>query len=695
MEFLARITRLLILLCLGCACAAARAQSNSVSIGLTSLIIQGELNQFKTSIPFQVEAAPAYAFSITGNVHGEGPVFSVLAPASEPAAAAFDAIHQGLSSALQGNVPNPGSQLPANILSEQVTSGTDGVFNATFSLSIDATGEVDFTVTNVALVIDGQPDTTDRLVFDSGSVTVTALSPDVSVATLSATNVTVRGATLQSSVICPNPFQAYFVYGAGTSLSGTSSMVSLASSGSAQQISIALAGLLPHQIYHYRAAAADVTGPSYGVEAIFKTADNPPVAGNLTAFAGTAPLPIPVLTVCSDPDGDVLKVTKVSAGGAGKSAITAGGKAVTYQFQSNSQPLDHFDYTISDGFGGTATGQVNLVNYATLAGAYCALLLNPGAQNSGAGFLRLTLAGTGRCTGSLTIAGVAYPFAGAFNSSGNLSVTISTPGTPFGTTITLAMVQDGAGYQLSAGVAMNALRLAGTLPPASAALAGTYTMALPPPPGASYVGCGYAVLKVASTGLATLSGALPDGAPFTCSTTFDAANQAGVFSLLYAAANRGSLAGTLTVSGSTNALISGDLVWTKPALASAGIDQGPFSISLSGSGGVYVAPVHAAALQFGNGSNTGRILLSGGNLNSPLDYAFSLSPSNAVAFQAAQDHGLTLTISAATGLFSGHYIDPLNAATRTFHGVLLQGSESGAGYFLGDSEGGMVEIGPP
>jgi len=685
---------MLLLCAVGIRATAQGQQTNSVSVGLTSLIIQGELNQVRGSLPYQLTDAPAYVYSITGNVHGEGPIYSVLVPGSEPVGTAFESIHKGLSSVLQGSVPNPGAQLPATILSEQVTSGTDRAFNALFSLSLDATGLTTFAVTNVAMTANGQPDTTDRLVFDSGNVTVTALFADVSVATLPAANITPNGATLQARVFCPNNFQAYFVYGTNSSsFSGTTAVVSAAASGTAQNIFIPVTGLLPHQVYYFQAVGADITGPSYGSTQSFKTGDGPLAAGSVTVFCGLAPLSIPVLAYASDPAGDALKVVGVTQGVAGRAAVTAGGAAVSYRFTSGIEPEDHFTYTVSDGFGGFATGNVNVVNYATLAATYSAVLLDPGSQNSGSGFLRVTLSPTGQCTGSLTIAGVTYPFRCALDWSGRLSATLSTSA-PAGTAVTLNLAQAGSGYVLNARVAMDAMRLSATLPPAWGGAPGTYTFVMPPPRGTSCAGSGYALVKIASNGLAAIAGALPDGAPFSCQTVLNSNGQAGVFSLLYAAPNRGSLAGSLALGGAGNAVLTGSLVWTKPACSSAGIDPGPFSITLSGSGGRYLPQVDSPALRFGTAGNTGRAVLSAGNLNSPILHVVAVAPNNVVTVVGAANDRFALTIQHATGLLTGHFNDPLTGMTRKIQGALLQGSATGGGYFLGDSVSGSLGIGP-
>ncbi|HEX4083441.1 MAG TPA: hypothetical protein VHY22_00915 [Chthoniobacteraceae bacterium] len=679
------------LVLLGATGGVARAQSsNSVSIGLANLIVQGELNQFRTNDSFQIVAAPAYIYSITGNVHGVGPIFSLLVPTSEPAATAFEAIDKGLSSALQGSVANSGGTLPATVLNQQVSSGTDGVFNANFGISIDASGLASFSLTGVAINEGGQPDTTDQLVFDSGSLTITALSADVGVSTLAAEGVTDGGAILHSSVICPNAFQAYFLYGTGTTLSGTSTMVSLASSGTAQIISIPLTGLLPHQLYHMRAVAADITGPSYGALGSFITLDDPPVSGTFTAFAGLTPLTIPVLSHCVDPDGNVLKVTAVVPGYGGRAVIAAGRKTITFQF-TGAMLTDKLYYTVADDYGGSSTGLVNLVNYAGLAGSYSAVLVDGNSQQ--AGYLRVTLSATGICTGSVIIGGVAHAFTGVLNSSGQLVKNIAS-NSPNGISVTIDLVPNGPGYALDAAVAQNAVRLSAMLQQSAAGLAtGSYTVALSPPMGSAWAGSGYAVINVGATGAATVTGALPDGVAFSCSTAVDALGQASVYSPLYASSNRGSLSGELALHGATVATaVTGTLQWTKPAQSTAWINQGPFSIALTGSGGPYV-PLEPA-LQFGASGNIGQITLTGGNLNSPIREAFSISPANVVSILGAGGYGMSLSIQPASGLFSGKFIDPLTGQGRAIHGVLLQSSGAAAGYFLGDSIPGAAVLGP-
>lgn len=68
---------------------------------------------------------------------------------------------------------------------------------------------------------------------------------------------------------------------------------------------------------------------------------------------------IAVLANDSDPDGDPLTIVSVTAPSAGQASIAAGGKSVIY-VAPNWGDVNTFNYTISDGKGGTATALVRV-----------------------------------------------------------------------------------------------------------------------------------------------------------------------------------------------------------------------------------------------------------------------------------------------------------------------------------------------
>lgn len=139
-------------------------------------------------------------------------------------------------------------------------------------------------------------------------------------------------------------------------------------------------------IFDYNDAVADLGESSTerrGVDLTdtgspFRTADHDPVivglsltqpntaplAGDDSATTGyKAPVTIPVLANDSDPDGDTLSVTSVSAPASGSAVINSDG-TITYtpsaEQATGSLLTDSFSYTVSDGAGGTATATVTV-----------------------------------------------------------------------------------------------------------------------------------------------------------------------------------------------------------------------------------------------------------------------------------------------------------------------------------------------
>src|SRR5206468_161354 len=90
------------------------------------------------------------------------------------------------------------------------------------------------------------------------------------------------------------------------------------------------------------------------------TPNRPPVAANDTASTPqNTPVTINVVANDTDPDGDALTVTGVTQGAHG-SVINNGNGTVKYSPNAGYVGPDTFTYTISDGHGGTATGQVTV-----------------------------------------------------------------------------------------------------------------------------------------------------------------------------------------------------------------------------------------------------------------------------------------------------------------------------------------------
>lgn len=104
------------------------------------------------------------------------------------------------------------------------------------------------------------------------------------------------------------------------------------------------------------------------------TTDRPPVAANDSASAkDTQPVIINVLANDSDPDGDLLAVTSTTRPARGTVTINANG-SLTYTPTAPYSGTDAFQYTVSDGKGGTdsATVTVALSQTQVSTGSYTA-----------------------------------------------------------------------------------------------------------------------------------------------------------------------------------------------------------------------------------------------------------------------------------------------------------------------------------
>jgi outer membrane protein OmpA-like peptidoglycan-associated protein len=96
------------------------------------------------------------------------------------------------------------------------------------------------------------------------------------------------------------------------------------------------------------------------------TPNHPPVAGPMSVrvLKGES-IDIPVLQAASDPDGDVLTVISINHNGPIPTNIVTlnADNTVTYQSIHGWFGHDYFEYTVSDGHGGTATGTIAVAVY--------------------------------------------------------------------------------------------------------------------------------------------------------------------------------------------------------------------------------------------------------------------------------------------------------------------------------------------
>lgn len=140
------------------------------------------------------------------------------------------------------------------------------------------------------------------------------------------------------------------------------------SGSAAQSVTATKTGLLPHTTYKFRVSATNADGTSVGSDVTFTTGNSAPVAGNDEFHRSLGQLAeLPVLANDSDADWDAVFITSVTDGAHGTVAINSGGVTLTYYPGPSYRGNDTFTYTISDGYGGTATATVALKNTSPAA----------------------------------------------------------------------------------------------------------------------------------------------------------------------------------------------------------------------------------------------------------------------------------------------------------------------------------------
>lgn len=248
---------------------------------------------------------------------------------------------------------------------------------------------------------------------------------------------------------------------------------------------------------------------------------------------------------------------------------------------------------------------------------------------------------------------------------------------------------------------------------------GSYNFVLPMPPEpaladtSSPEGTGFGTFIVArDTGIATITGRLPDDSTYTASSAVGIQGQMVVFTPIYAAPNLGSLLGRLDIAPATNAddnTLNGLLSWSRPSFAAAAkqrLDPDGFEapVALAADGARYIAPI-APALVLGlaeAGPNTASLSFFRGGIGSPPPtpgLAITLGKSSAVVPPAINPRKTTLSFVPSRGTFTGTFTlednDPLDlrpppAVLRklsrrvTFNGLLVLTADGwrGVGSFL-------------
>jgi hypothetical protein len=203
-----------------------------------------------------------------------------------------------------------------------------------------------------------------------------------------------------------------------------------------------------------------------------------------------------------------------------------------------------------------------------------------------------------------------------------------------------------------------------------------------------------ASIKVTAAGDATMTGKLFDGTSVTASGGVDSYRSAYLGASLYA--GRGRLAIRADLKATAETLGSGSFSLLRPGRANQAVELATLDISGTGATTTRYIPPTAGqrALSVWNPAGLGNADLSGGGFAVLTTKAFTISPANKVTVAVPLPENLKLTITPATGFFSGTVIPTGSNVAKPIYGVLQQGGVGsvGRGFFLNGILPGKVRL---
>ncbi len=330
--------------------------------------------------------------------------------------------------------------------------------------------------------------------------------------------------------------------------------------------------------------------------------------------------------------------------------------------------------------------------YTAAAGTYNGLFFESDevrVNSAGAFNLRAEL--NGNYSGWLQIGYARYSF------SGKLSVDLSATnvitrwnGTPMNLSIRLGQGSEAGQIAGDVSDGVWSSSLAGGRTTTNSLFAGDYTVVIPGVTGSAQIPAGdsYATLHVAADGLATMNGTLADGSQFMQSAYITEQGDWPMYVSLYAA--KGAVVSWIHFADLSNSDLRGTLVWIKEAGASATSYPNGFINETEAVGSRYAAPtgqgkainLSAAAVNF-----------SGGTIASAFNNAVSVNAGSQVV--NLSPNAMTLTISTASGAFTGQVTEPGVGTVRKFGGVVLQKQNAGFGCTSGTATSSRVIFAAP
>jgi hypothetical protein len=421
----------------------------------------------------------------------------------------------------------------------------------------------------------------------------------------------------------------------------------------------------------------EITSPANGAS----------VTGNSVTVRGTA----------SDSAGVVAGVYCRVDGGSWSLAQGTGNWLIQASLSAGANSIEAYAADAAGNLSTTDTVSVTCVEvnpFAALKGTYNGLFYGANAvaaTNSGAFTMALT--DKGSYTGTLWLGGSSLALLGSFNAQGVAQQTLTRPKQ---TSVSLNLQLDLTGGQQVTGTVQAAgwgAELLGYRVSFDAktnpAPSGNYTMVVGSSANTAEAPAGYSfgTVAVAAGGQVTFKGTLADGTTAMPVVLSLSPNGLWPFCVSLYQGN-GLMIGWVGLTNQT--LASGDMAWVKAGGAGGKNYPDGFAFESEASGCKYVAP--AAGHPLLNWSN-GVVRLEGGGLTKSLTNTITVNAKNQVQVTGANTDKLTLTLTPATGLFSGSFQPPGATKPVVFNGVVLSGLEWAGGFFLGTNQTGTVSIG--
>ena len=203
-------------------------------------------------------------------------------------------------------------------------------------------------------------------------------------------------------------------------------------------------------------------------------------------------------------------------------------------------------------------------------------------------------------------------------------------------------------------------------------------------------GAGYLTFTVAADGKLSIKGKTADGEGITGSTVMGPAGEVFVFTPLYKTKEKGSLVGEFDVEIESAATTSDNMLLgaatqsrpADPAAAQKTYRAGFEPYDLIITGGRYDAPA-AGFVALGLAENgTAELDFSEGGLTSDPSVTVTIQAASKVVVNGANPGTVKLTIAAATGIFTGSFVQ--SGKTAKFEGIIApdNGDLTGLGSFL-------------